>query len=70
LDAVAADGAVDGKREWNRAAAPLYPNTYFKDTFTDDRIDVHVTGYDLEGVCAGRKAILMPRMPLASSAPA
>lgn len=31
---VAADGAVDPRRAWNKAVAPFYPNTYFKDTFT------------------------------------
>jgi DNA-binding beta-propeller fold protein YncE len=31
---VAAEGAVDGRRDWNRTVAPFYPNTYFKNTFT------------------------------------
>lgn len=31
---VAADGAVDGSKEWNRSVAPFYPNTYFNDTLT------------------------------------
>jgi hypothetical protein len=31
---VTADGTVDASKEWNRAVAPFYPNTYFKDTFT------------------------------------
>lgn len=31
---VAAEGAVDASKQWNSSVAPLYPNTYFKDTFT------------------------------------
>jgi len=31
---VTAEGTVDASKEWNRAVAPFYPNTYFKDTFT------------------------------------
>jgi hypothetical protein len=31
---VTAEGTVDGSKEWSRAVAPFYPNTYFKDTFT------------------------------------
>jgi DNA-binding beta-propeller fold protein YncE len=31
---VAAEGAVDGNKPWNKGAVPFPPNTYFKDTFT------------------------------------
>jgi DNA-binding beta-propeller fold protein YncE len=31
---VSAEGAVDASKKWNTAVAPLYPNTYFKNTFT------------------------------------
>jgi DNA-binding beta-propeller fold protein YncE len=31
---VAAEGAVDGSKDWSRNVAPFYPNTYFKNTFT------------------------------------
>jgi hypothetical protein len=31
---VAAEGTVDVRKDWNKAVAPFYPNTYFKNTFT------------------------------------